>query len=113
MAPSRITKTDLLTHIPANLPEELFEALFENRHVKIERIVSRGHRTPDDFWYDQAWDEWVLLLQGSAGLRLAGEADLVILGPGEALLIPAGTKHQVAWTEADTDTVWLAVHIYP
>jgi cupin 2 domain-containing protein len=110
MKPNPLQKINLLAHIPEQLPQELFEQLFENAHVKIERIVSRGHRSPSDFWYDQDWDEWVLVLKGNAGLRLADRPD-VMLGPGEALLIPAGVKHQVAWTDEQSETVWLAIHI--
>jgi len=112
MAIPTIIKTNLLSDIPARLPEELFEALFENQHIKIERIVSRGHQTPADTWYDQNWDEWVLVIKGSAGLRIEGRDDIMVLHPGEALLIPSGVKHQVAWTDAKTETVWIAVHIY-
>lgn len=111
MKPNPLQKNNLLAHIPDRLPQELFEALFENTHIKIERIVSQGHQSPSDFWYDQNWDEWVLILKGHAGLRFTDQAD-VELGPGEALLIPAGVKHKVAWTDAQSETVWLAIHIY-
>ncbi len=123
MTRPKMEKTNLLSNIPADLPEELFEALFQSRHVKIERIVSRGHQTPADDWYDQDWDEWVLVLKGSAGLRfdekqirkgaaVTAEDNVTVLGPGEAMLIPSGVKHQVAWTDDEIETVWLAVHIF-
>ena len=34
--------------------------------IRIERIVSRGHTSPPDFWYDQPQAEWVIVLAGSA-----------------------------------------------
>jgi cupin 2 domain-containing protein len=100
----------LLNHIPRHLPEELFETLFSNKHVRIERIISRGHSSPNDFWYDQDQNEFVLVVQGSAGLRIEGRNDDIILRPGEYLNIPAHVRHRVNWTEPNTDTVWLAVH---
>ncbi|MHB8801619.1 MAG: cupin domain-containing protein, partial [Rhodocyclaceae bacterium] len=77
---------------------------------RIERIVSTGQASPEGFWYDQPRDEWVLLLSGSAGLRFADEADVRELRPGDWLLIPAGCKHRVEWTDAAQPSVWLAVH---
>lgn len=106
-----IGKTNLFAGIPAALPTEWFQGLYDNGRTRIERIVSRGHRSPDGFWFDQAWDEWVLLLKGAAGLVFKGQAGVVTLGPGDGLLIPAGVKHRVAWTDGQAETVWLAVHI--
>ncbi|USE39020.1 cupin domain-containing protein [Endozoicomonas sp. SCSIO W0465] len=103
-------KNNLFEHIPAELAEEFFETLQESGAVKIERIVSRGHATPDGEWYDQPWDEWVVLLSGSAVLEFAGERTPVTLCAGDYLLLPSGCVHRVAWTEPDVDTLWLAVH---
>jgi cupin 2 domain-containing protein len=101
---------NLFAGIPAALPDEIAETLLGREGLRIERIVSRGHASPEDFWYDQAEDEWVLLVRGTAGLQFEGEAEPRILRPGDHLHIPAHCRHRVAWTDADTDTVWLAVH---
>lgn len=77
--------------------------------VRIERIVSRGHRSPDDFWYDQDELEWVLLVSGRARLQLEGQTDLIELTAGDYLEIPAHLKHRLQWTDPNQDTVWLAV----
>ena len=82
----------------------------ESPHARVERIVSRGQASPDDFWYDQEQAEWVLLLKGQAALAVAGEENPVILKPGDYLNIPAHCRHRVLWTDPDNDTVWLAVH---
>jgi len=108
---SKIHKTNLFEGIPAALPDEWFQTLWDSDRVKIERIVSRGHRSPDDFWYDQAQHEWVAVLKGRAALMFEGDAEETVLGVGDALFIPAGTRHRVAWTAAGEETVWLAVHI--
>ena len=87
---------------------ERFEDLLSRPGVRIERIVSAGQSTPPGEWMDQAWDEWVLLVAGRAGLTLEGDPPLT-LSPGDHLLIPAHRRHRVDFTE--TPTVWLAVHL--
>ncbi len=104
------TPRNLYTAIPTDLPDELFETLLAQNTVKIERIVSRGHVTPSGEWYDQAGDEWVLLLQGAAQLAYE-DGELIDLHPGDYLLIPAHARHRVAWTAPDADSIWLAVHV--
>jgi cupin 2 domain-containing protein len=99
---------NLFAGIAARLPQEQIDTLVASPSVRIERIASGGHASPKGFWYDQEWDEWVTVLQGSAGLLLEGEAASRTLRAGDHLLIPARTRHRVAWTEADT--IWLAVH---
>jgi cupin 2 domain-containing protein len=101
---------NIFNDIPKSLPEELFQSLAGAHGVWIERIVSGGHATPVDSWYDQEWDEWVLLLSGSAGIVLETEEHERVLKPGDYLLIPSGCRHRVAWTDTCQRTVWLAVH---
>jgi cupin 2 domain-containing protein len=101
-----------LATLPRELPEELFDTLVAAGDVRIERIVSRGHASPEAFWYDQDRDEFVLVVSGHAGLRIEGEDDPVVLGPGDYLVIEAHRRHRVDWTDPDVDTIWLAVH-YP
>ena len=47
------TSGNLLAQIPTSLPHELLQTLLERPGIRIERIVSRGHASPSDFWYDQ------------------------------------------------------------
>lgn len=107
-----LSATNIFKDIPESLKEELFETLLRSDNIHIERIVSRGHVTPTGQWYDQAWDEWVILLQGQAALRYQAEDASTTLNPGDYLLIPAHTKHRVEWTLPDVDSVWLAIHLY-
>ncbi|UBM23469.1 cupin [Pseudomonas sp. p1(2021b)] len=88
---------------------ERFDDLLRRPGLRIERIVSTGQASPPGFWYDQPEGEWVLLLSGSAGLRLADEAQVRTLHPGDHLDIPPHCRHRVEWTEAGAATVWLAV----
>lgn len=104
-----VRPANLFAEIPAELDAELSEHLLSRSGVRIERIVSRGHRSPEGFWYDQDEDEWVLLLSGSAGIVYEGRGSVVTLKPGDHVEIPAHTRHRVEWTDPDQDTVWLAI----
>ncbi|MGL6070976.1 cupin domain-containing protein [Craterilacuibacter sp.] len=99
-------------HIPASLPVELTETLAASPTVRIERIVSRGHASPPDFWYQQDEDEFVLLFSGQAILEIEGQGQLP-LAAGDWVHLPAGLRHRVHCTAADTDTLWLAVFSPP
>ena len=101
---------NLFGDLPQDIPDELFQVLVETPGIRIERIVSHGQCSPAGFWYDQTWAEWVLVLQGRASVRLEAEDRLVELTPGRHLLIPAGVRHRVEWTDPDQPTIWLAVH---
>jgi len=101
---------NLFSDLPATAEEERLDDLLKRPGVRIERIVSTGQASPPDFWYDQAWDEWVVLLSGGAGLTVEGSAE-VALSPGDYIHLPAHTRHRIAWTAASEPTVWLAVHI--
>lgn len=98
---------NLLANLPKSLPEELTTVLQEGNRVRIERIVSTGHRSPEGFWYDQPENEWVVVLVGAARLRF--EDRVVEMKPGDAINIPAHQKHRVEWTSPNEPTVWLAV----
>ena len=100
---------NLLDNVPHKADKELFTTLLKRQGIRIERIVSTGQITPDDSPYNQDYDEWVLLVTGSAGLWIAGEGELNLL-PGDYVLIPAHRSHRVTWTARNEATVWLAIH---
>lgn len=102
--------SNIFADIPNELPQELFTTLLKQDNLQIERIVSKGHVTPADEWYDQTQDEWILLLQGQA--ILAYEQHSITLTVGDTVFIPAHTKHRVVWTTPDMPTIWLAVHLH-
>ena len=103
--------SNLFSNIPSNLPAELIETLIQSDGVRIERIVSHGHASPEGFWYDQDDYEWVMVLQGAARLQL--EDRTIDLGPGDYINLPAHTKHRVEWTTNDQPTIWLAIFYKP
>lgn len=98
---------NIFQSLPDNLENEVFESLVQNDNLRIERIISNGHRSPESGWYDQADNEWVILLKGEAMLSFE-QGDDVHLKPGDYLNIPAHCKHKVSWSK--TETIWLAVH---
>jgi cupin 2 domain-containing protein len=99
-----------LFQLPIPLPiAEQFETLAEGHQLRIERIISTGQTTAPGEWYDQELDEWVILLQGQAELRL-GDGLRQQLKVGDYLLIPAHCRHRVEHTSTDPPCIWLAIH---
>ncbi len=102
---------NLFTGIPAQIPDELLQVLWQRPGLRVERIVSRGHVTPANQWYDQDTDEWVVLLAGAARLRIEGQTERLDMRAGDYVLLPAHLRHRVEWTAPDQDSVWLAIHV--
>ena len=100
---------NLFDDIPEDLTSEVFEKIVDHEGVTIERIVSRGHCSPDSCWYDQPFYEWVTVLQGEAVLEFEGGVRQR-LRAGDYLTIAPGVKHRVSWTPPQVETLWLAVH---
>lgn len=100
---------NLYKPIPDNLDEEIFELLAQGENVTIERIISNGHTSPATGWYDQAQNEWVLVLKGSASISFEN-GQVVDLREGDYLNILSHQKHKVIRTSAATETIWLAIH---
>jgi len=101
---------NIFSNIPKHTPQEIFEEIITAENIKIERIISKGHATPDDKWYDQDKNEWVLLLKGSAGVLFESSQNPITLHPGDYILIPAHMKHRVEWTDQNEETIWLAIY---
>jgi cupin 2 domain-containing protein len=105
-----VQQGSLLKEVTGELTAELFETLAALPGARIERIVSTGQTTPPAKWYDQAWDEWVLVVVGAAEILVEGEPAARRLAAGDWLLLPRGVRHRVTWTDPQQPTVWLAVH---
>lgn len=101
---------NLFSGIPGRLDAELFQPLWRTDAFHLERIISDGQATPASEWYDQPKDEFVVLLSGSACLRVEGETAVRELHPGDWVLLPAHVRHRVEWTASGQKTVWLALH---
>jgi cupin 2 domain-containing protein len=98
---------NIFDDLPQQLPKEIVQTLITAADVRIERIISHGHASPADFWYDQPQHEWVIVLKGAA--RLQFEDGVVEMKSGDFINIPAFSKHRVDWTTPDEPTVWLGV----
>ena len=100
---------NIFTSMPENLDDESIDVLLKKRNLKIERIISKGHMSPDTGWYDQDNDEWVLVLKGAAIISFENDTE-ENLAAGHYVNIAAHIRHRVKWTDPDTETIWLAVH---
>lgn len=106
-----IAAGNLFAAIPERQDGEDFLELMNRQTVRIERIVSLGHATPEGVWLEQDAAEWVLLVSGRARLRFEGEDVPRDLQPGDWLTIPSGARHRVEETDDTSPTIWLAVHV--
>lgn len=106
----KMKKDNIFSKIPNAISNEIFETIVVNKNVKIERIISGGHTTPEENWYDQRHDEWVILLRGIAEIAFEDEPQPITLKPGDYVFIPAFCRHRVTRTDDKQPTVWLAVH---
>lgn len=83
--------------------EETFKTIFKNGSIKIERIVSNGQSSPENFWYDQDEYEFVMLVEGDAVLKFTDRD--IELSRGDYLIIKPHEKHRVVSTSKSA--VWL------
>ncbi|HIF5880511.1 TPA: cupin domain-containing protein [Vibrio parahaemolyticus] len=99
---------NLFSEIPENISEEIFEDIISTEGVRIERILSHGQSSPETGWYDQAENEWVIVLKGQGVIEFK-TGQIVTLSKGDYVNIKAGEKHRVISTSSQEVTVWLAV----
>jgi cupin 2 domain-containing protein len=89
-------------------PESL-EVLLGTKSIRIEKIFTSENFTAPGPWYDQDWDEWVVLLEGTAELEFES-GQTMILNTGDYVLIKAHQKHRVVRVSQKPGCLWLAVH---
>ncbi len=98
----------------ANLPKvkekEIFQPLFKDKKLKVERIISMGQATQEGIWLRQKRNEWVVLLRGQAVLSFWGKAGVLKLKSGDYVFIPKNLRHRVEWSDPKEKSLWLAVH---
>ena len=90
------------------LGKEDFLTLLESNGVKVERVVSHAASSPQEFWYDQAHAEWVMIVRGEATLEFES-GQRVEMKEGDYLTIPPRARHRVHQT--GPETIWLVVHL--
>ena len=101
-------KLNIYSNIPEKLSDEIVDVIFQSEIIRIERIISDGQASPDNFWYDQEENEWVILLKGKAKIKYQDQSEQN-LTEGDYIFIPSHKKHRVEWTDNNTKTIWLAV----
>lgn len=104
-------KENIFENIKVNKDKEQFNDIINTKDVRIERIVSNGQISEQDFWYDQNENEFVVVLKGRAILQIKQNNEIkeYVLNEGDYLNIQANIKHRVKYTSLDEPTVWLAV----
>jgi cupin 2 domain-containing protein len=102
---------NIFDNIKVDKQNEQFFDLINSKNVRIEKIVSNGQKSEDNFWYDQDENEFVIILQGDAILEIQENNEIkeVNLNVGDYLNIPAKQKHRVKYTNEHEITIWLAV----
>ncbi|MGH7044045.1 MAG: cupin domain-containing protein [Acetobacteraceae bacterium] len=90
---------------------ERITSLVASAGALVERVVSAGQASPAGFWYDQDRTEFVVLLAGTASLRIEAEAAARDLQAGDYLVLPTHCRHRVERTSSTPPAVWLAVHL--
>ena len=100
-------KYNIFDKIIVDKEEENFFEIFKNETIKIEKIVSNGQISPENFWYEQEKSEFILRLEGFAILEFENRE--VELKKGDCINIKAKQKHRVKFTSLDEPTIWFAV----
>ena len=99
---------NIFNDFPKNDDEEFIEEILSTKNFNLERIISEGHISPPNFWYDQDKNEFVLLLKGKAELSF-DNGEKYELNPGDYMIINAHQKHRVDWTDPNQKTFWLTI----
>ena len=73
-------------------------------------IASNLARTPEGQWLDQKENEWVLVVRGSALLRMAEPDRLIDLSSGDHVYLSPHQRHRVERTDPEPGTLWLALY---
>lgn len=103
-------ENNIFNNIPFDLDNEIFDKLFDNDKVVIERIISPSMPNGDKIWYDQESEEIVFLLKGNAKIEFEN-GNTKILNEGDYLTLKSHEKHRVAYTSGKPKCIWLAIHI--
>ena len=102
---------NIYSDIPVKHDGEIFNSLLHDKNIVVQRIISNGQVTPKNKPYYQKQDEWVIVLQGYAKLKIQNKG-IIVLNKGDYYFIPRHTKHWVTYTSKKPKVIWLTVHIF-
>jgi cupin 2 domain-containing protein len=88
---------------------EISESILYRKSFSLEKIVSKGYRTPEKEWLKSKKEEWVILLKGKAGIMFENGVKLE-LKEGDFVSIPGNAKHKVTYTSKRPECIWLALY---
>ena len=74
--------SNIYSDVPSSIPNEIFNDLISTENVRVERIVSHGHSSPEEDWYDQDENEWVIVLEGQGVIEFE-DGRVVTLSKGD------------------------------
>ncbi|WP_263079417.1 cupin domain-containing protein [Endozoicomonas sp. Mp262] len=99
---------NIFESIPTEIPNEIFTDLVTGENIRVERILSKGQTSPENGWYDQDENEWVMVLKGEGTITF-DDGHNICLQEGDFITIPKHKKHKVSRTDPNHVTVWLAI----
>lgn len=99
---------NIFQNIIEDYQNENFDTLLDLPNIRIERIVSNGQSSENNFWYDQDENEWILLIKGDAELEYK-TGEIIQLEKGDYEFIPKNKMHRVNYTSSEETTIWLAI----
>lgn len=98
---------NIFNNLIINKEKEQFFDLLKKENIRVEKIVSNGQISPNDFWYTQDENEFVIILKGEAVLEF--EDKEIPLKVGDYINIESNVKHRVKYTSKEELTLWLAI----
>ena len=101
---------NIFDNINVDKNNEEFIKILRDKNIRIERIVSNGQISDENFWYNQDENEFVLLLDGEAILEFENRE--ITLKKGDFIDIKSRTKNRIKYTYLDEPTIRLAIFYY-
>ena len=102
-------ETNLLARALPPEGQEQHHLLHTGSDWRLELILSCSASSPEGFWYDQTDHEWIVILRGSASLKLKDPDAYVDLSVGDQLHFLPHRLHRVERTDPHPGTIWLAL----
>ncbi|MGB5919875.1 cupin [Arcobacter sp.] len=101
-------KKNIFDKVNVDKNNEEYITLLREKSVRVERIVSNGQKSEDNFWYEQDENEFILLLEGDAIIEFEENREVKLI-KGDFLDIKAREKHRIKYTSISQPTIWLAI----
>lgn len=107
--PSKIKVNNYYSGFTSNPILENYSDMLFGKNFRLEKIISKGHKTPKDKWIVEETNEFVMLLKGKAELLFEGGQTIKLI-EGDYFIIPKNTKHKILHTSRKPLSYWLTLH---